>query len=82
MPAGTYTVTLKFAEIYFTAAGQRVFNVNINGQSVLSNFDIFAQAGANVALDKPFTINHPGGQLTIQLIPIVNSPKISGIEIK
>ena len=82
LPAGTYTVTLKFAEIYFTASGQRVFNVNINGQSVLSNFDIFAQAGANIALDEPFTINHPGGQLTIQLVPIVNNPKISAIEIK
>ena len=82
VPAGTYTVTLKFAEIYFTAAGKRVFNVSINGTSVLSNFDIFAQAGANAALDKPFTINHPGGALTIQFVPLVDNPKISGIEIK
>ena len=41
----TYTVTLYFAEIYFDAPGQRVFNVSIEGQTVLQNFDIWAVAG-------------------------------------
>ncbi|PYX88415.1 MAG: hypothetical protein DMG67_17195, partial [Acidobacteria bacterium] len=30
----------------FNGIGQRVFNVTINGSNVLSNFDIFATAGA------------------------------------
>ncbi|HYD40643.1 MAG TPA: malectin domain-containing carbohydrate-binding protein, partial [Anaeromyxobacter sp.] len=38
-------VTLYFAEVYWTAAGQRTFNVAINGATVLSAFDIFAAAG-------------------------------------
>ena len=42
----TYTVRLHFAETYWTATGQRIFNVSINGQQVLSNFDIIASAGA------------------------------------
>ena len=41
----THTVTLHFAELYFSAAGQRMFNVFINGTQVLGNFDIFAAAG-------------------------------------
>ena len=41
----THKVNLHFAENYWTAAGQRVFNVSINGQQVLSSFDIFATAG-------------------------------------
>jgi hypothetical protein len=45
-PGGTYTVVLHFAELYFTSAGQRVFSVLANGQAVLSDFDIFAAAGA------------------------------------
>jgi len=45
-----YTVLLHFAEVYWTAAGKRVFNVAINGTTVLSNFDIYAAAGANKAL--------------------------------
>lgn len=81
--AATYTVTLKFAEIFYSAAGQRTFNVSVNGQSVLSNFDIFSQAGgANRALDKPFTVVHPGGPLTILFSPVASNPKISAIEIK
>ena len=39
------TVTLYFAESFWTAAGQRKFDVLINGSTVLSAFDIFAAAG-------------------------------------
>jgi hypothetical protein len=78
---GAYTVKLKFAEIYFTTAGQRVFNVLINGQTVLSNFDIFAQAGANTAIDKQFAVNVTNGSVVIQLISLVSNAKISGLEI-
>ena len=44
-PGASYAVRLHFAEIYWNAAGQRVFNVALNGSPVLSNFDIFAAAG-------------------------------------
>jgi hypothetical protein len=66
LPAGTATVTLKFAEIEQTAPGQRVFDVAINGQTVLHDFDIFAEAGgANVALDKTFTVPVIDGQVYV-----------------
>ena len=82
VPNGSYNVNLKFAEIYNTQAGQRVFNATINGQTVLTNFDIFAQAGgANKALDKQFPVSVSGGVITIQLLAVVSNPKISGIEI-
>ena len=83
VPNATYTVTLKFAEIFFTSAGQRVFNIVINGATVASNFDIFAQAGgANRAVDRPFTVTVTGGQINIQLVPVVQNPKISAIQIQ
>ena len=40
-----YAVTLHFAELYFSAANQRQFNVAINGTPELTNFDIVAAAG-------------------------------------
>ena len=69
MPAGSYQVTLKFAETYWTAAGKRVFNVLVNGTTVLTNFDIYAAAGAqNKAIDEVFNDIAPtGGVITIQL---------------
>ncbi len=51
-----YTVRLHFAEIDFNAAGERKFNVDINGARVLTDFDIFAAAGGkNKAVVQEFT---------------------------
>jgi len=79
---GTYTVKLKFAEIYYSSSGQRVFNVAINGQTVLTNFDIVAQAGGgNRAVDKSFTVNVTNGQISIQMNSTVDDPQVNAIEI-
>ncbi len=83
VPFGTYDVTLKFAEIHFTSSGQRMFNVAINGSTVLTNFDVVAQAGgANRAVDRTFTV-HGTSTINIQFIAgSADQPKISAIEIK
>src|SRR3569833_4485284 len=61
-----YTVRLHFVELSFAAAGQRTFNVAINGTSVLSNFDIFAQVGQNHALVKEFAVTaNASGQIVV-----------------
>jgi len=82
VPNGTYSVNLKFAEIFMTQRGQRVFNVAINGTPVLTNFDIIAAAGAQyTAIHKPFTVSTTTGAITIQFTAVVNYAKISAIEI-
>src|ERR1039457_2249753 len=51
-----YKVRLHFAENYWTAVGQRIFNVSINGKQVLANYDIIAAVGAeNKANIQEFT---------------------------
>jgi hypothetical protein len=82
VPNGTYMVTLKFAEIYWTHADQRVFNVTINGQPALSNFDIVRMAGPNAAIDWTFVVSNTGGQITIQFTGVVNNAKVSAIQIR
>jgi parallel beta-helix repeat protein len=82
VPNGTYTVNLKFAELYFWYANQRIFDITINGQKVLSNFDIVQQAGGpNRAVDKAFTVNVTGGAIAIQLTSTVDDPQVNAIEI-
>jgi hypothetical protein len=81
VPSGTYSVNLKFAELYFGEADRRAFHVAINGQLVLSNFDIAAEAGGGTAIDKRFTVNASDGQITIHFTPVLDNPTISGIEI-
>lgn len=67
VPAGNYQVTLKFAELFWEAAGARIFDVSINGALVLDNFDIFADAGAShTAVSKVFNNIPPsGGQIIV-----------------
>jgi lysophospholipase L1-like esterase len=77
------TVTLYFAETYLTAAGQRLFNVSINGATVLSSFDIYASAGGqNKAIARTFnTTANSSGQVVIQLTTGTENPKINGITV-
>ncbi len=81
---GTYTVTLYFAESYWTAAGQRLFNVAINGSTVLSAFDIFAAAGgARKAIARPFTATaSSSGQVVIAFTNgSADNAKVDGITV-
>ena len=80
---GNYSVTLKFAEINpAVQPGQRVFHVSINGQTVLSNFDIVAAAGgAFIPCDRTFPVRVDSGTVLIVFTPVAGNPKISGIQV-
>jgi hypothetical protein len=83
-PNTAYKVRLHFAECAFGKPGQRVFNVAINGTTVLSNFDVVAAAGGSgKAVIQEFTPTTDAlGRLIIsyQKGP-ADYPKSSGIEI-
>ena len=81
-PAGTYSVTLKFAELYWTSAGKRVFNVTINGTKVLSSFDIYKAAGAAFkAVDETFIVTSTG-TITFQFTPgSAGNPLVNAIQV-
>ncbi len=82
LAAGSYQVTLKFAEIAWLGPGQRQFNVSINGTPVLTNFDVAAQVGDNKALDKTFTATATNGQITISFTQgAADNPIVSAIQI-
>lgn len=76
---GNYTVTLKFAETYWTTAGQRIFNVSMQGNRVISNLDIYAMAGANTAYDVPVPVTITNGTLNINFTPVSDNACVSAI---
>jgi hypothetical protein len=78
-----YTVRLHFAEIYLSGSGQRLFNVLINGNQVLTNFDIYAAAGAaNKAVVRQFTLPaNASGQLVVVASNVLQNAQFNGIEI-
>ncbi len=81
---GAHVVTLKFAELYWNGPGQRLFNVAVNGQPMLSNFDIFkAAGGAFIANDQTFPVNVTTGQIVLSFTNgAADNAKIDAISIQ
>jgi len=49
---GKYVLNLKFSEVYFTNAGDKVFNVALGKEVVIRNLDIYNKVGKAYALDE------------------------------
>jgi hypothetical protein len=82
-PAGKYKVTLKFCEPAFKKANERIFDVAVQGRTVLTNLDIFAKVGQFAALDFTFeNIAVTNGTLTVELIARKSLPCISAIAVE
>ncbi|HEX6961660.1 MAG TPA: sulfatase-like hydrolase/transferase [Lacipirellula sp.] len=79
---GQYEVRLYFAENYAPTAvvGGRVFDVTIEGATVLDNYDIFADVGKHKGVVKSFIVNSDGN-LGVDFLRGVQNPLVSGIEI-
>ncbi|MBI2908789.1 MAG: DUF2380 domain-containing protein, partial [Chloroflexi bacterium] len=80
--AGDYTVKLKFNEPNYSAAGQRKFDVSLEGNLVLDDFDVYAAAGGrNIAVDRTFTVAVSDGALNVSFTGVVNNALVSAIEV-
>ena len=80
-PGSSRSVTLYFVEHFWTAAGKRLFNVIINGNQVLTDFDVFADAGGQfIAVQHTFTTTaSSSGEVVVQFVPGVDNPIVNGI---
>ncbi|HEY6177847.1 MAG TPA: malectin domain-containing carbohydrate-binding protein, partial [Kofleriaceae bacterium] len=80
-PGGSRSVTLYFVEHFWSAAGKRLFNVIINGNQVLTDFDVFADAGGQyIAVERTFTtIANASGEVVVQFVSGVDNPIVNGI---
>ena len=82
---GTYHVNLYFAELassnYYI--GGRVFNVFVEGNEFLKNFDVFPTVGAGRALVKGTDVTVTDGAVNLEFdtVPGHDRAKIEGIEI-
>ena len=84
-PPCTYTVRLFFTEPEDIEAGKRVFSVQLQGKTVLQDFDVAEAAGGpRRAVIKEFPEVVVRGELEIRLLPAdhttVKSPVLSGFQ--
>jgi Malectin domain len=80
-PGGSRRVTLYFVEHFWSAAGKRLFNVIINGNQVLTDFDVFADAGGQyIAVQHTFTtLANSSGEVVVQFVSGVDNPIVNAI---
>ena len=99
VPAGGYELTLHFAELQGAAAAplaynlssgntsgesaQRVFNVTVNGQPLLQQFDIAAEYGVAAAASVSTIVYVKEGQgITVQFTPVKGTPVLNALQLR
>ena len=78
-----YTIALHFAETEDGTLGRRVFDVRLQGKTVVSGLDIAAAAGgADRAWKREFQNIAANGTLTVELVPVRGkAPLICSLEV-
>jgi hypothetical protein len=81
VPNGAYQVELYFAEGLRSGQQQRLFDVQIEGVTVLQNFDLFATGGFNKGFVQSFQTTVSDGQLTVDFTTRRDSAKVNAIHV-
>ncbi|WP_435074548.1 malectin domain-containing carbohydrate-binding protein [Halorubrum sp. HHNYT27] len=95
---GTYEVTLRFAEIYQGVAStdspdsdgptdgtnenDRLFSATVEGEEVLTDYDIYSEVGPLTATDKTYTVEVTDGTLNVDFAVTNDNAKISAIKVE
>jgi hypothetical protein len=96
--SGTYEVTLQFAEIYQgvssgdspdssgptdgTNENDRLFDVAVEGQTVVTDYDIFSEVGPLAATEKTYTVEVTDGTLNVEFSTVNDNAKLSAIKVE
>ncbi|MDQ8188179.1 malectin domain-containing carbohydrate-binding protein [Pelagicoccus sp. SDUM812002] len=80
---GAYEIRIHLAEIstQVNSAGQRVFGIAVEGETVETAIDIFAATGSARALILTYPATVSDGQLNVSFIHGIENPKVSAIEV-
>jgi hypothetical protein len=69
VPPREFTLRLHFAELDDAKPGQRVFDVKVQGRTVLDALDVAREAGVGTALVKEFQHVAAGEAMTVEFVP-------------
>jgi uncharacterized protein (DUF608 family) len=79
---GSYDVVLKFAEIYWDDRGSRVFDVEMEGETIIRYLDLIFRTDKYTAYDVVMPIALTDGELNIDFISTTDNAKLSALEIR
>jgi hypothetical protein len=78
---GAYRVVLHFAEIFWDAAGQRVFDIREENTLAVNDLDIWQEVGKDVAHTQSFDVAVFDGILNLDFITETDNAKVSAVEV-
>ena len=77
-----FTVRMHFMEPDDLKPGARVFDVKLNGTTIVENLDIIKESGGQyTAMVKELRGVKAQGLLTLEFVPKAGEPVISGLEV-
>lgn len=59
---------LKFSEVYFNSAGEKIFDVNLGEENVVKDLDIFGKVGKAAAYDEYVEFEFKDGKIYYEVI--------------
>lgn len=75
-----YKLTLKLAELYFSTANSRLFDVYVNGARVIQNLDKYALAGGkNIAFDTIIDVHATSSIIKVEFNTLKDNASINGL---
>lgn len=84
VPNGLYEIELHFAELWFRTPGARRFDVHVEGQTVLRDYDVYTQAGGRFrARVEIVNVAVSDGRLNVDLVlgaadnPMINALRVT-----
>jgi len=81
VPNGRYRITLRFVEPSATGAGERVFDVAVNGKAVLASLDIFKAAGGKLkGITRSIEGTAKDGYINIEFKPSRGQALVASLE--
>jgi uncharacterized repeat protein (TIGR02059 family) len=76
----SYYLTLKLAEIYFSTANSRIFDVYVDGVRVMQNIDKYALAnGKNIAFDTTIVVTAQKSKIKVEFNTLKDNVSINGL---
>ncbi|WP_066222944.1 glycoside hydrolase family 2 TIM barrel-domain containing protein [Formosa haliotis] len=78
---GAYRLTLHFMESEELKAGDRVFDVIVNGKKIIAALDLVEEAGFCYGIDKTFDIDVNDNEILIEFVSLSGKTTLSGLEL-
>lgn len=64
---GKHVLLLKFSEVYFNSAGEKIFDIGFGDTKIINNLDIYSKVGKAAACDEYIEFEFKNGKIYFEV---------------